>query len=67
MGSTPRRDAHMTRKDYVVIARCFASVRLDLSAKEVVGRLAQSLADEFVDDNPRFDEARFLKACGVEV
>ncbi len=27
--------------------------------------LVLNLADAFADDNPKFDRARFLKACGV--
>lgn len=29
--------------------------------------LANNLAQELGRDNPRFDRARFLKACGIEV
>ncbi|RPH75957.1 hypothetical protein EHM76_00315 [bacterium] len=65
----------MTRKDYILIANALADARRDIIAKE--GPAAQStlldgtgyaadwLADSLARDNPRFDRARFLKACGV--
>lgn len=32
----------------------------------VAESIARELADVFADENPRFDRARFLRACGVE-
>jgi hypothetical protein len=54
----------MTRKDYIKIAiviqtSWFGSADLKLS-------FASNLADEFALDNPRFNKARFLTACGVK-
>ncbi len=54
----------MTRKDYKLIAEViavswFGSADLKLS-------FASNLADELAQDNPRFDTARFLTACGVK-
>jgi|APGre2960657373_1045057.scaffolds.fasta_scaffold343911_2 hypothetical protein len=49
----------MTRKDYVLIAealRIAAELGIDPRRK-----IAAALAD----DNPRFDVARFLEACGL--
>jgi len=60
----------MTRRDYVAIAaalrltqptdvygpKCYAQWLLDVAA----------VADVLASDNPRFDRARFLKACGVQ-
>lgn len=63
----------MTRKDYVAIAAMFnkrgelarniqnTAVRLT-HYREIAGDLADVLAQ----DNPRFDRARFLKACGIQ-
>lgn len=62
----------MTRKDYELIAQLIRD-QLDAasndSAKEhahaYLGALAKDMAHEFAANNPRFDRARFLKACGV--
>jgi hypothetical protein len=50
----------MTRKHFVEIAKI-------VSNTPVVGRkaLALDFVRMFRADNPRFDPARFLKACGV--
>ena len=54
----------MTRKDYVMIAdviknldECIDSYGLDV--------LVENMSDALAKDNPRFDRARFLAACGV--
>jgi hypothetical protein len=52
----------MTRKDYQLIAEVFARSTGDDLAKI----LAENLADKLEQDNPRFDKARFLTACGVK-
>jgi hypothetical protein len=52
----------MTRKDYQLIADVFARSAGDDIAKF----LAVNLADKLEQDNPRFDRARFLTACGVK-
>ena len=65
----------MTRKDYEKIAKSFFYVRKNmefLSAEQrqgamVISRgIAYSLCDSLMLDNPRFDRARFLAACGLE-
>jgi hypothetical protein len=57
----------MTRKDYNLIAGVFSGIAEVIDINETVGAdLARRLADEFEQDNPRFDRARFLAACGVE-
>ena len=55
----------MTRKDYILIANI-----LKASGKCGVGpftldSLALSFAQELKKDNPNFNHATFLKACGV--
>lgn len=59
----------MTRKHFEAIAAAIVkncgegqppSVRLALDGT------AKDLAAIFADENPRFDSARFLAACGVE-
>ena len=53
----------MTRKDYVLIARNIEQAYyLDDTQRNT---MAQDLADSLSMDNPRFDRARFLTACGV--
>ena len=60
----------MTRKDYQLIADTFAKfgkIRdLDQSINWSGADLARNLADALQADNPRFDRARFLDACGVK-
>ncbi len=62
----------MTRKDYVAIAAAFYSrAEMARSIQGAASRLthyreiADSVADVMGCDNPRFDRARFLRACGV--
>ncbi len=52
----------MTRKDYELIAQAIADVWCDAVAQKDI---AESLAEALAGDNPRFDRARFLSACGV--
>lgn len=67
----------MTRKDYQLIAEAIREAR-SISPGAVVVAPSTRYHDDGVDtaarylasalerDNPRFDRARFLKACGVE-
>ncbi len=66
----------MTRKDYVAIAatlsqtKPIASDYTDSSLYGIVHArwhfVAVKMADMLAHDNPRFDRARFLAACGVQ-
>lgn len=57
----------MTRKDYVLIAAAVREERERFSNRNPgADDLVRALADSLAADNPRFDRARFLKACGVE-
>lgn len=60
----------MTRKDYVLIAEVFKANREDFIEGEdgyaVIGIMAHQIANALQADNPRFDRARFLDACGVK-
>ncbi|HET6725866.1 MAG TPA: hypothetical protein VFH85_07670 [Gammaproteobacteria bacterium] len=63
----------MTRKDYELIAAAIRSalptalVAADLPLlNQAHGNTALRLAAALASDNPRFDRARFLKACGVQ-
>ena len=57
----------MTRKDYVIIAGVFAHFGQMVELEETIGAdLARNLADALQADNPCFNRARFLDACGVK-
>ncbi len=61
----------MTRKDYVLIAEAIkrANENWEGFAPEAalaIEGLAKSLSVQLVIDNPNFDRARFLEACGVK-
>ena len=55
----------MTRKDYVLIAETIKEAHRLTSEKAGAGVVAYMLANTLQADNPRFDRARFLSACGV--
>jgi hypothetical protein len=59
----------MTRKDYVAIAAAIKETgkyHEHDDAADALAFLARDLAATLAADNPRFDRARFLKACGVQ-
>jgi hypothetical protein len=59
----------MTRKDYILIAGALRTVRQANSTVAhglAIDDAALHLATRLANDNPRFDRARFLKACGVD-
>jgi hypothetical protein len=53
----------MTRKDYILIAEVIATSWH--ASAESKRELAVNMASKLWLDNPRFDRARFLVACGV--
>jgi hypothetical protein len=55
----------MTRKDYVMIAQVISESQ-GLTRSDIIDTVAERLADALAIDNPRFDRARFLAACGVK-
>jgi len=55
----------MTRKDYVMIAKLLKNANEDNYDNALVP-LIKWFADDLQADNPRFDRARFLTACGVK-
>ena len=65
----------MSKKDYERIAaevrRTIHAERLTSTAswahgmREGMFEFTGNLAQSFAEDNPRFDRARFLKACGI--
>ena len=57
----------MTRKHYVAIAEILRARKGIWSTAELARKdIAERIADTMANDNPRFDRARFLKACGVQ-
>ncbi len=51
-----------SRKHYQFLARTVSDLRLGAEGSF----MAERLADELARDNPRFDKARFVKACGYD-
>ena len=64
----------MTRKDYVKIARTMHVIRdtyktideEDQKVYFVLDVVCRCLADMLAQDNERFDQDKFFKACGME-
>lgn len=60
----------MSRKDYVAFAEVIAlEIKANIpatKAEQAVIDVAKSMADVFKRDNPNFDRARFLTACGIK-
>ena len=60
----------MTKRDYVRLAAALLSAldqtRDSLRNQYGVQVAALRIADTLFLDNPRFDRAKFLKACGIE-
>jgi hypothetical protein len=60
----------MTRKDYQLLAESILTARKvqsDIGEMYIsVAHLVNTLATDLEIDNPRFDRARFLTACGVK-
>lgn len=57
----------MTKKNYEQVARRirrYVEHKVASFTDELLNDLACDLAFDFKQDNPLFDEARFLKACG---
>lgn len=58
----------MTKKDYEKIAEVF---RLFANSQEIIAEhytvfaMANCMAAQLAEDNPRFNVDKFLKACGV--
>lgn len=61
----------MTRRDYVLIAEVLRATQphetLGGVARCAWCDVARTFANRLAAENPRFDRARFLKACGVEL
>lgn len=63
----------MTAKDYSLIAAALCYTRstakpdLPPVAVSMWERTCHDVADALARDNPRFDRARFMRACGVSL
>ncbi len=61
----------MSKKDYILIAKCFSDY-LDNGDNDMVDgiiggeRLARSICERLQAENPKFNREKFLKACGIE-
>lgn len=56
----------MTKKDYVLIAAAIKAASNAPGYPQRNAFVAFALADALQRDNPRFDRAKFLAACGVQ-
>ncbi len=58
----------MSKKHYIEIAQAIKASEVPATAetRKSIAELAKRLANVFAADNPRFDRARFIKACGVD-
>lgn len=62
----------MSRKDYIILARALKNSKPDLHPQlrgaliDIWVRTCKEISATLAADNPRFDHARFLQACGVE-
>ena len=57
----------MTKKDYELIARVVRELFMEHADWQRSGsQVANKLASELAQQNPRFDRTQFLTACGVE-
>ncbi len=56
----------MTKKHYEAIAAAFRAYITTNTGANIARPIAKDLADYFATDNPKFDRARFLQACGIE-
>lgn len=59
----------MTRKDYIKIAAVFrvAAVLKGADPDNVWSGLVEDMVTMLYQDNPRFNRAKFYKACGLGV
>jgi hypothetical protein len=54
----------MTRKDYIAIAAVIYNCK-EVHNRPIPVACIRDVADELQRDNPRFDRALFLDACGL--
>lgn len=56
----------MTKKDFNLIALVIMAQRNDKEESVMLDTLARDFARVFALQNSRFDQLRFLKACGLD-
>ena len=56
----------LSRKDYVKLAAALDSAVVSGAEIQSTGLIISKLIEVFREDNPRFDSARFIKACGFD-
>ena len=56
----------MTKKHYDAIAHAIQWQRENGKPHNARWQIAELLANYFEQDNPKFNRARFLQACGIE-
>jgi hypothetical protein len=60
----------MSKKHYEALAAVIEETKEDCAgapfAQSALKMTAERIADYLATDNPRFDRARFLRACGIE-
>ena len=54
----------MTKKHYEAISQVLKPYCKE--TPNIGGNIAESLAEYFASENPRFDERRFLESCGLK-
>jgi hypothetical protein len=56
----------MTKKDYQLIALTVKTVKNNTPVNDwpLLEKVAEEMADKLQSENPRFDRAKFLVACG---
>jgi hypothetical protein len=58
----------MTKKDYILLARVFKmnyEILQQQGHKMMLWLIVKDLCKELQHDNPRFDQDKFIKACGM--
>ena len=65
----------MRKKDYLLIARVIHGRVLEIKRtrtdcyeiiNSIIYWIVNDLANKFVNDNPKFDRQKFIKACGLD-
>lgn len=62
VNSTKKAKMNMSKKHFVAAAKDVAEIKGAKSRRAA----AEILAKQFAAENPRFDRARFMAACGVK-
>jgi hypothetical protein len=53
----------MTKRVFKIVAQ---AIKEEIADEQDRKALAARMAEEFIEQNPRFDEELFYKACGIE-